>query len=467
MNPKIKTIARESAIIGLSLLVIFTVAKAGTLTPSASPAASSYTFQDIYTRLTTNASATAGNHSLNATTSPGATFPTLTSIYNAIPTIYAGDLLASSTYLGVTGTVAVKSGDAAASVSATTTNKILLTPAAGYYNGSTATVSTTTSDFSAANILSGKYIFGLAGSIPVKTSDNAVTTSATSTNTLLLTPPTGYYDGTATVSTTSTGFAQANIKFGTYLLGLVGALYGDTDASKVLTTASAAGTIAVITGNTAVASSSIQGTSFVLTVPQGYYSGADSVTVSTSSINMFLNQKNQTKDDWVNSGGTTGEYTGEESTWTAVSGSPFSNYNTLNYLGATNLYSGAVKQDARTGLWWTDIMAVGTTASTTSNVFGNATDGTRPTGGNAIGFCDALNAISFGGYSDWYLPTQKQLMQAYIDGSANNLPNPGDSFWSSTEDYSTTAYAWSVDLYNGFTAANTKVTSFYVRCVRP
>src|SRR3989338_2159873 len=105
-----KSIIREAAIILLSLLVIFTVVKAGPLSPSASPAATSYTLQDIYTRLITNASATAGNHDLNATTTPGATFPTLTSIYNAIPTIYAGDLLASSTYLGVTRTVAVTPG---------------------------------------------------------------------------------------------------------------------------------------------------------------------------------------------------------------------------------------------------------------------------------------------------------------------------------------------------------------------
>ncbi|MEB5016543.1 hypothetical protein RXP78_29870, partial [Pseudomonas aeruginosa] len=147
-------------------------------------------------------------------------------------------------------------------------------------------------------------------------------------NTLKLTPPIGYYDGTATVSTTSTAFDPANIKSGTYLFGIVGTLasllYGDNDASKVLTTATSPGTISVITGNTVVASSSIQGTSFVLTVPQGYYSGVASVTVSTSSINMFLNQKLQTKDDWVNSGGTTGEYTGEESTWSTVFGSPFS-----------------------------------------------------------------------------------------------------------------------------------------------
>ena len=209
MNLKIKSVIREAAIILLSLLVIFTVVKAGTLTPSASPAATSYTLGDIYTRLITNASATAGNHDLNATTTPGATFPTLTSIYNAIPTIYATDLLATSTYLGVTGTIAVKSGDAAASSTATTTNKILLTPAPGFY------------------------------------------------------------DGSATVSTTSTAFAESNIKFGTYLLGLVGTLYGDTDASKVLTTASGAGTYDASSLSTATVK---KGTAFGVS-STGAYSG--------------------------------------------------------------------------------------------------------------------------------------------------------------------------------------------------
>ena len=196
---------------------------------------------------------------------------------------------------------------------------------------------------------------------------------------------------------------------------------------------------------------------------------ADSVTVSTSSTNMFINQKLQTKDDWVNSGGTTGEYTGEEAVWTTVSGSPFAGYDSINYAGSggdLDLYSGTVKQDTRTGLWWSDISAVGASASSTSNVFTLSADGSRPTGGNAIGFCDALNTASFGGYTDWYLPTQKQLQQAYIDGSANNLPNPDNFFWSSTENYSSTATAWGAYLFHGNTFGSGKVTSYYVRCVR-
>lgn len=184
----------------------------------------------------------------------------------------------------------------------------------------------------------------------------------------------------------------------------------------------------------------------------------------------FSNQKYQTKDDWVNSGGTVGEYTAEEAAWSAVSGSPFSGYNSINYAGTggdLDLISGTVKRDTRTGLWWSDIMAVGAVASTTDNQFTLTADGARPTGGNAIGFCNALNTANFGGHNDWYLPTQKQLQQAYIDGSANNLSNPDNTFWSSTEYASNAAYAWYVNLSYGGTNHSTKVTRYLVRCVRP
>ncbi|MBM2818150.1 MAG: Hemagglutinin family protein [Parcubacteria group bacterium] len=205
----------------LPLLVVFTLAQAGSLSPLSSPAATSYTLSDIYARLSTNASATAGSHSFGATTTPQSTFPTLTQIYSAIPTIYATDLLATSTYLGVTGTIAVKSGDADASVSATSTNKLLLTPATGYYNGSTATVSTTT-----------------------------------------------------------TAFTPSSIKLGTYLFGIVGTLFGDTDASKVLTTASAAGTYNAANLSTATVK---KGTSFGVS-STGVYSGYPGTAWSGTAI---------------------------------------------------------------------------------------------------------------------------------------------------------------------------------------
>lgn len=206
------------------------------------------------------------------------------------------------------------------------------------------------------------------------------------------------------------------------------------------------------------------------------------------SIDMFSPQKYQTIDDWVCSNATSCagpqvEYTAEEGVWTSVAGSPFNagfatSSTPLVYSPfGTNVYlaSGQVKQDARTGLWWSDAASTGAVtavATSTTNIFtlaGSAGygDGTRPTGGNAIGFCDALNAINFAGHNDWYLPTQKQMMQAYIDGSANNLPNPGNAFWSSTEYYSSAAGAWYVALRYGYTGNNTKPNSYYVRCVRP
>ncbi|MFZ2202175.1 MAG: hypothetical protein WAV56_02140, partial [Microgenomates group bacterium] len=59
-----------------------------------------------------------------------------------------------------------------------------------------------------------------------------------------------------------------------------------------------------------------------------------------------------------------------------------------------------------------------------------------------------------------------ELMQAYIDGAANNLPNPGNYFWSSTESYNSQSGAWNVYLSAGNTANNTKSSNSAVRCVR-
>jgi hypothetical protein len=65
----------------------------------------------------------------------------------------------------------------------------------------------------------------------------------------------------------------------------------------------------------------------------------------------------------------------------------------------------------------------------------------------------------------WRLPTQKELMQAYIDGSYFNLTQPSNPFWASTEASATVA--WFVYLNSGPTSNTSKTTSSYqVRCVR-
>jgi hypothetical protein len=58
---------------------------------------------NIYTRLTTNASATEGDHSLSAGATPTTTQRSLKEIYEAIPTIDASKVAIGTTYLGVAG----------------------------------------------------------------------------------------------------------------------------------------------------------------------------------------------------------------------------------------------------------------------------------------------------------------------------------------------------------------------------
>lgn len=378
-----------------------------------------------------------------------------------MPTIDPTKVLSGTTYLGVAGNIPL--GNSISGINGSTTFNI----SDGYYSSKTVTANDT--NLTATNIATGVTIFGVPGSaivslgnagagdvlagktfststaanvsgtISVKSGEVASVASATSSTKLLLTAPIGYYDGTVTLSTTSVNFTASNIKSGINIFGIIGSMlagytYGDSDPSKVLTTATGAGT----------------------------YLATD-----------YSLQKLQTKDDWVDSGGTVDEYTAEENAWPAVTGSPFAGNTAINYAGSggdLDLYSGAVLQDSRTGLWWSDTSAVGASASSTTNVFTLTADGSRPTGGNAIGFCDALNAynsgVGFGGHNDWYLPTQKQLMQAYIDGAANHLPNPGNYFWSSTEYYNSTTYAWNVYLANGNPNYTNKATNYTVRCVR-
>jgi hypothetical protein len=64
----------------------------------------------------------------------------------------------------------------------------------------------------------------------------------------------------------------------------------------------------------------------------------------------------------------------------------------------------------------------------------------------------------------WGLPTEKELMQAYIDGAFFNLTQPSNAFWSATEYSSTLAYG--VSLNDGATSSNNKTLGYYVRCVR-
>lgn len=81
----------------------------------------------------------------------------------------------------------------------------------------------------------------------------------------------------------------------------------------------------------------------------------------------------------------------------------------------------------------------------------------------AVGEKTAIEICSERG-NGWRLPTQKELMQAYINGSNFNLTQPAAGHWSATE-FSATV-AWGVNLSVGGTNDNAKTNSSRVRCVR-
>lgn len=71
------------------------------------------------------------------------------------------------------------------------------------------------------------------------------------------------------------------------------------------------------------------------------------------------------------------------------------------------------------------------------------------------------------GDGSWRLPDQKELMQAYIDGSYANLTDTTNGFWASTTRSNDTQTAWTVHLNYGNTSRNDKtVLDYATRCVR-
>lgn len=135
-------------------------------------------------------------------------------------------------------------------------------------------------------------------------------------------------------------------------------------------------------------------------------------------------------------------------TWTVVSGQ-----------------TGDEKRDPRTGLIWSQCLqnSSGTVifSNTCSQWSWDASYSSNVAVGNktASQLCSERN-----GGGVWHLPSQKELMQAYIDGANFNLSNPANLFWSMTQ--VSGSQSWSVGLNGGGTATNSKTDGNRLRCVR-
>ena len=134
-------------------------------------------------------------------------------------------------------------------------------------------------------------------------------------------------------------------------------------------------------------------------------------------------------------------------------------------------------QDNSTGLIWSDYLDSGTdhTWFWANNCWAPeswANPGTCIANGDDACQCvkatttPEMTGCEILGDENWRLPHQKELMQAYIDGSWGNLPNSGYYYWSATTQSFNTHRAWFVYLHHGTTNYSTKTNANGARCVR-
>lgn len=99
--------------------------------------------------------------------------------------------------------------------------------------------------------------------------------------------------------------------------------------------------------------------------------------------------------------------------------------------------------------------------------------GTASKGINTEAFIRAMNSIQYGGFSDWRLPTIREL--AYLVDSRRKSPSINTTFfpntiaswyWSSSTSANYPQHAWGVGFLHGHDSYNFKYIYGYVRAVR-
>lgn len=195
------------------------------------------------------------------------------------------------------------------------------------------------------------------------------------------------------------------------------------------------------------------------------------------------------------------EYIGEEGTWTLKASGGTAVSVTDNSVTLT-IASNRVYMDNRTKLYWSERS---NTNTDNEFLFINGDDRVNPTStscnfnssGTANQYCDnqdinnaftedndvsaaefclnlALDADNADGdnngatgtETDWRLPTQKEAMIAYANGSENNLNNGQANMWTSTELNNSQNTAWLVNMGTGLVSSFTKSLNNFASCVR-
>lgn len=139
--------------------------------------------------------------------------------------------------------------------------------------------------------------------------------------------------------------------------------------------------------------------------------------------------------------------------WKDMGGAPFKNFKEVKYTAdgrVINLYSGETKFDVLSGLVWS-----APSDFPLSNQF-IVNKEEKISGGAATGFCAALNKIKYAGFDNWRLPTQKELMQGYVDGASSSLLDKPYYFWSGTEFVGDASRAWRMNLRAGDSSSSLK-----------
>ena len=191
-----------------------------------------------------------------------------------------------------------------------------------------------------------------------------------------------------------------------------------------------------------------------------FYSGLDNRTIKTGEASAGFSpdysQESLIEYDDYEAGDSPEDDAVEESSWTSP---------------ATNVWL-----DTRTGLYWS--MSLGSSSNSftisTCDFYTSIPRGSYSGGdadcGNAINACANLTLTSGGtSNTDWYLPSQKELQEAYASGMYNQAGatfTTTSFFWSSTECSDNSSYAWRVYLRSGYTGNSNKTVSSAVRCVR-